>query len=61
MVHPLDSNHNGQISTTEHDMIQIMWWNDRVDGDLMSIVLPRQSARMLAKRLNQCLDSTNKK
>lgn len=50
---------NGYILTTPEDEIRITWFEheDHVD----TIFLSRGNARLLAKRINQCLDETVKK
>ena len=48
---------NGSVRTLDDDYIGIGVWGDFRVGP-GSIVLTRRDARLLAKRINQCLDAT---
>jgi hypothetical protein len=48
---------NGGVRTTEDDRISILYYGEDADR-AQSIILSRKDARLLAKRINQCLDST---
>ena len=50
---------NGSVQTMEGDYIAIGHWGDMVMGP-QTLVLNRKDARLLAKRINQCLDATAK-
>ena len=57
-------NHRGYVGVYDDDRIQISFLSKaselEVAGDGCWIRLSRQDARMLARRLNQCLDRTAK-
>lgn len=48
---------NASVSTLEGDYIGIGHWGDNVIGP-QTLVISRKDARLLAKRINQCLDET---
>jgi hypothetical protein len=48
---------NASVSTLEGDYISIGHWGDLTLGP-QTLVLSRKDARLLAKRINQCLDET---
>lgn len=48
---------NGGVRTADGDRISILYYSEGADR-AQSIVLSRKDARLLAKRINQCLDST---
>lgn len=50
---------NGAVLTTEEDEILIQMWGS--DWGHQEMFVSRASARLLAKRINQCLDGTAKK
>lgn len=47
------------VSTAPNDLIEI--YNGVVNGHEQLIELTRRDARLLAKRINQCLDATVKR
>lgn len=49
---------NGFVRTLEDDKILVTYHLER--GDMQFIRLTRRHARLLAKRINECLDDTNK-
>jgi hypothetical protein len=51
---------NGSVRTLPDDYIGIGTWGDYRVGP-QTLVLSRKDARLLAKRINQCLDRTAKK
>ena len=51
---------NGYVRTLPDDYIGIGVWGDLRVGS-GSLVLSRKDARLLAKRINQCLDGTAKR
>lgn len=50
---------NGYVRTLPGDRIQISYYDHQHHPQ--TIMLDRQDARLLAKRVNQCLDETVKK
>jgi len=50
---------NGYVSTREDDLIQVAYFER--EGYPQSMTLSRKDARLLAKRINQCLDGTVKR
>lgn len=48
---------NTMIKTLENNMIQIQFFPEK-DRDGIAFNLDRRHARLLAKRINQCLDET---
>lgn len=49
---------NGYVTTHEGDLVGVYYFDSF--GDAQTILLRRRDARLLAKRINQCLDDTRK-
>lgn len=58
--HPNQFDTNGLVKTTDDDYILVAFW-DAERGVHEQMRLSRGDARLLAKRLNQCLDRTVKR
>ena len=56
--HP-DVRPNGTVSTLDDDRI-IVWYDDGSTKFAQRMILSRRDARLLAKRINQCLDRTRR-
>ena len=50
---------NGYVRTADNDMVQVIFCEER--GQTCGLMLTRKDARLLAKRINQCLDRTVKR
>ncbi|HEX6684984.1 MAG TPA: hypothetical protein VF062_19500 [Candidatus Limnocylindrales bacterium] len=50
---------NGYVRTAIDDLIQIVYFER--DGQAQVLMLNRRDARLLARRINQCLDGTVKR
>ncbi len=50
---------NGYVLTTDDDCIEVVYFER--DGYPQALILNRRDARLLAKRINQCLDETVKR
>jgi hypothetical protein len=50
----------GYVKTTDNDGILIALPGDLIGGALVGIEINRKDARLLAKRLNECLNATTK-
>jgi len=50
---------NGYVLTSEDDEIRVTYFEH--EQDAQTIWLSRKDARLLAKRINQCLDATVKR
>ena len=48
---------NGHVRTTDDDEIEVGYYHGFTER---YITLPRRDARLLAKRINQCLDKTTR-
>ena len=57
---PVRNGSNGSVRTMPDDYIGIGHWGDFKVGP-QQMVLSRKDARLLAKRINQCLDKTTKR
>lgn len=51
---------NGSVHTTEDDRIAVLYYGVSRPHP-QSLLLSRRDARLLAKRLNECLDGTAKR
>jgi hypothetical protein len=50
----------GYVKTTDNDGILIALPHDPTSSELIGIEISRKDARLLAKRLNECLNATTK-
>ena len=48
---------NGEVSTTLDGRLSLSYYEKRI-GYITGISMSRRDARLLAKRINQCLDET---
>lgn len=54
-------NMRAYVRTSDDDCIEISAKNPWDDGDWEWLVVDRQTARMIARRINECLDATAKR
>lgn len=58
MLRPFGVTPNGVVRTTDDDRILIAVWDGRKEERVLTV--SRRDARLLARRINQCLNATVK-